>query len=397
MMLGLLLARAGITVIVVEKHADFLRDFRGDTVHPSTLEVLHELGILEDFLTRPHQEVREIGGKIGDTPVTVADFSHLPTHCKFIVLMPQWDFLDFLNTHASRNPGFELMMQTEVVGLIEENGRVTGVRAKRPNGEVEVRADLVVGADGRQSVVRERAGLEVEDFGAPIDVLWMRLSRRESDPSRTFGYVNRGHVFVMLNRGDYWQCAFVIPKAGFDALRQRGLPAFRQAIVQTVPFMHDRVDELTDWSAVKLLTVKVDRLKEWCRPGLLCIGDAAHAMSPIGGVGVNLAVQDAVAAANILWQPLRSGAVSEEDLARVQTRREFPTRVTQRIQIFMQNNVIGRALGAGKALEAPLALRLIARFAPLRRIPARIIAVGVRPEHVHSPDVQSAAPDASTT
>jgi 2-polyprenyl-6-methoxyphenol hydroxylase-like FAD-dependent oxidoreductase len=381
MMLSFLLARAGVEVVVLEKHADFLRDFRGDTVHPSTLEVLHELGILEDFLTRPHQEVREIGGKIGDTPVTVADFSHLPTHCKFIVLMPQWDFLDFLNTHASRNPGFELMMQTEVVGLIEENGRVTGVRAKRPNGEVEVRADLVVGADGRQSVVRERAGLEVEDFGAPIDVLWMRLSRRESDPSRTFGYVNRGHVFVMLNRGDYWQCAFVIPKAGFDALRQRGLPAFRQAIVQTVPFMHDRVDELTDWSAVKLLTVKVDRLKEWCRPGLLCIGDAAHAMSPIGGVGINLAIQDAVAAANILATPLRRGGPSLDDLRAVQRRRAFPTRVTQSAQVFLQERALGAALRTVNPFP-PLPIRLLQRWPVLRRIPARLVGIGVRPEHV---------------
>ena len=383
MMLGLLLARAGVRVTVLEKHADFLRDFRGDTVHPSTLEILHELGILEDFLRRPHQEVREIGGKIGDALVTVADFSYLPTHCRFIVLMPQWDFLDFLKSHASRYPGFELMMQTEVTDLIEQDGRVTGVRAKTRDAVIELRAALVVGADGRQSIVRQRAGLEVEHMGAPIDVLWMRLSRRPTDPERTFGYVNRGHVFVMLNRGEYWQCAFVIAKGGMDALREHGLPAFGREIVETVPFMQDRVEELSDWSAIKLLTVKIDRLKEWCRPGLLCIGDAAHAMSPIGGVGINLAVQDAVAASNILAGPLKRGAPSLEHLRAVQKRRMFATRLTQRTQMFLQDRVLSAALRTVNP-TLPLPIRLLRRWPVLRRIPARLVGIGVRPEHVRT-------------
>ena len=383
MMLGLLLARAGVRVTVLEKHADFLRDFRGDTVHPSTLEILHELGILEDFLRRPHQEVREIGGKVGDALVTLADFSHLPTQCRFIVFMPQWDFLDFLKSHASRYPGFELMMQTEVTDLIEQGGSVTGVRAKTPDAVIEVRAALVVGADGRQSIVRQRAGLEVEHMGAPIDVLWMRLSRRPTDPERTFGYVNRGHVFVMLNRGEYWQCAFVIAKGGMDALREHGLPAFGREIVETVPFMQDRVEELSDWSAIKLLTVKIDRLKEWCRPGLLCIGDAAHAMPPIGGVGINLAIQDAVAASNILAGPLKRGAPSLEHLRAVQKRRMFPTRLTQRTQVFLQDRVLSAALRTVNP-TLPLPIRLLRRWPVLRRIPARLVGIGVRPEHVRT-------------
>jgi 2-polyprenyl-6-methoxyphenol hydroxylase-like FAD-dependent oxidoreductase len=386
MMLGLLLARSGIRVLVLEKHADFLRDFRGDTVHPSTLEVLHELGILEAFLRRPHQEYPELGGKIGDTYVTIADFSHLPTRCRFIALMPQWDFLDFLKEHASLYPTFELMMEAEVIDLIEEDGRVAGVRARTTSGEIEVRADLVVGADGRQSIVRERGRLEVEDVGAPIDVLWMRMSRRPTDPDRTFGYINRGHVFVMLNRGDYWQCAFVIPKGGFETLREQGLPAFRRSIVETVPFMEDRVEQLNDWSAIKLLTVRIDRLKEWCRPGLLCIGDAAHAMSPIGGVGINLAIQDAVAAANILEGPLQRGALSLTDVRAVQRRREFPTRMTQRVQVFMQDRVLGPALRTQNP-SLPVAVQLLRRWPTLRRIPARLVGIGLRAEHVRTTDL----------
>jgi 2-polyprenyl-6-methoxyphenol hydroxylase-like FAD-dependent oxidoreductase len=381
MMLGLLLARSGIDVLVLEKHADFLRDFRGDTVHPSTLEVLHELGILDAFLKRPHQEYREIGGKVGDTFVTIADFSHLPTQCKFIALMPQWDFLDFLKEQARRYPTFDVVMQAEVTDLVTDGGHVAGIRARTPAGEIEVRADLVVGADGRQSLVRERAGLEIEDVGAPIDVLWMRMTRRESDPTTTFGYINRGHIFVMLNRGDYWQCAFVIPKGGHDALRQQGLPAFRSAIVETVPFMRDRVDELSDWSVIKLLTVRIDRLREWCKPGLLCIGDAAHAMSPIGGVGINLAIQDAVATANILEGPLQRGVPSLDDLRAVQKRRTFPTHMTQRAQAFMQNRVMGPALRTQNP-TLPLPVELLRRWPVLRRIPARLVGIGVRPEHV---------------
>jgi 2-polyprenyl-6-methoxyphenol hydroxylase-like FAD-dependent oxidoreductase len=385
MMLGLLLARAGIAVLVLEKHADFLRDFRGDTIHPSTLEVMHELGILEEFLQRPHQEVRTLGAQIGDAFLQVADFEHLPTHCRFVALMPQWDFLNFIAEQAKRYPGFQLEMEAEATALIEEGGLVTGLRAETPRGDLVVRADLVVGADGRHSTVREKAGLEISDFGAPMDVLWMRLSRRPTDPGQTLGRVDAGRIFVMLNREDYWQCAYVIPKGGFDQIRLDGLEAFRGEIERLAPYLSDRVSELGDWSDIKLLTVAVDRLRVWHRPGLLCIGDAAHAMSPIGGVGINLAIQDAVAAANILAPRLLQGTVNEDDLRAVQRRREFPTRATQQLQLFVQNRVIGQVLqGTGK-LSPPLAVRLLAQWPLLRRIPARLIGLGFRPEHVKLP------------
>jgi len=383
MMLGLLLARAGVSVVVLEKHADFLRDFRGDTIHPSTLEVIHELGLLDEFLKRPHQEVRQLTGRVAGESVTIADFTHLPTHCKFLALMPQWDFLDFVVEQARRYDTFELRMQTEVTALIEEGGRFVGVRVAAPTGEQDIRADLVVGADGRRSVVRARAGLTVDDLGAPIDVLWLRLSRRAGDPSQAFGYVEGGHVFVMFDRGDYWQCAFVIHKGGFDDLKQRGMDAFRETLASIVPSLRDRVGELRDWDDIKLLTVLVDRLRQWHRPGLLCIGDAAHAMSPIGGVGINLAIQDAVAAANILAGPLARGACSETDLARVQKRREWPTRVVQRVQVLAQERVIGPALSGKGPQQLPLALKLLRWFPMLRRIPARLVGVGLRPEHVN--------------
>jgi 2-polyprenyl-6-methoxyphenol hydroxylase-like FAD-dependent oxidoreductase len=385
MMLGLLLARAGIAVLVLEKHADFLRDFRGDTIHPSTLEVMHELGILEEFLQRPHQEVRTLGAQIGDAFLQVADFEHLPTHCRFVALMPQWDFLNFIAEQAKRYPGFQLEMEAEATALIEEGGLVTGLRAETPRGDLVVRADLVVGADGRHSTVREKAGLEISDFGAPMDVLWMRLSRRPTDPGQTLGRVDAGRIFVMLNREDYWQCAYVIPKGGFDQIRLDGLEAFRGEIERLAPYLSDRVSELGDWSDIKLLTVAVDRLRVWHRPGLLCIGDAAHAMSPIGGVGINLAIQDAVAAANILAPRLLQGTVNQDDLRAVQRRREFPTRATQQLQLFVQNRVIGQVLqGTGK-LSPPLAVRLLAQWPLLRRIPARLIGLGFRPEHVKLP------------
>ncbi len=381
-MLGFLLARQGVDVFVLEKHADFLRDFRGDTIHPSTLEIMYELGILDEFLKRPHQKVTELTGKVGSETVTIADFTHLPTHCHFLALMPQWDFLNFITEQAGRYPTFHLKMQAEVTDLIEVSGTVAGVRAKTPNGVLEIRAPLTVGADGRQSVVRERAGLEVIDLGAPMDVMWMRISRRPTDPAQTLGHFDRGKILFLINREDYWQCAFVIPKGTADEIRQRGLEAFRQGIVNLEPFLQDRIEELRDWKEVSLLTVTVDRLARWFRPGLLCIGDAAHAMSPIGGVGINLAIQDAVAAANILGPKLRQNNVTENDLQAVQRRRSFPTRATQRLQILIQNNVIRRILGRAETLSVPWPLKLLRRMPILRRIPARVIGLGFRPEHV---------------
>ena len=381
-MLGFLLARQGIEVVVLEKHADFLRDFRGDTIHPSTLEIMFELGILDEFLKRPHQKVTELGGKVGSETVTIADFTHLPTHCHFLALMPQWDFLNFITEQASRYPTFHLRMQAEVTDLIEVNGTVAGVRAKTPNGTLEIRASLIVGADGRHSVVRERARLKVIDLGAPMDVMWMRLSRRPTDPPQTLGHFDRGRILFLINREDYWQCAFVIPKGTADEIRQRGLEAFRQEIAALEPFLQDRIEELGDWKQISLLTVTVDRLARWSGPGVLCIGDAAHAMSPIGGVGINLAIQDAVAAANLLGPKLRQNNVTENDLEAVQRRRSFPTRATQRFQILIQNNVIRKILGSDKTLSAPWVLKLLQRWPVLRRIPARVLGLGFRPEHV---------------
>ena len=388
MMLGYLLARMGVDVVVLEKHADFLRDFRGDTIHPSTLEIMYELGILEAFLQRPHQEVHQLAGQIGSDTVQLADFTHLPTHSKFLGLMPQWDFLNFIVEQATRFPAFHLRMDAEVRELIEDDGRVVGVRARTPSGDLEVRADLTVGADGRHSVVRERAGLEVLNLGAPMDVLWMRMNRKPSDPEQTFGRFDTGRILVFLNREDYWQTAFVIPKGKADELRQQGLPAFRQELVRLAPFLQDRVNELREWDDIKLLTVAVDRLRRWFRPGLLCIGDAAHAMSPIGGVGINLAIQDAVATANILGERLRLGSVDEGDLQAVQTRRTFPTRATQRMQLFVQNNVIRRVLSGTKPLSAPWPAKLLDRWNFLQRVPARVIGLGFRPEHVRTPEVR---------
>ncbi len=386
MMLGFLLARMGVDVVVLEKHADFLRDFRGDTIHPSTLEVMYELGILDDFLRRPHQEVRQLKGQIGNETIAVADFTHLPTHCKFLGLMPQWDFLDFIAEQARRYPSFHLKMQAEVTDLIEEGGRVVGVRARSPEGMLEVRADLTIGADGRHSVVRERAGLSVLNLGAPMDVLWMRVSRQTTDPGQTFGRFDTGRIMVFLDREDYWQVAYVIPKDKADELRQRGLPAFRQELVRLAPFLENRVEELRDWDDIKLLTVAVDRLRRWFRSGLLCIGDAAHAMSPIGGVGINLAIQDAVATANILGERLRLGTVNEGDLEAVQERRTFPTRATQRLQLIVQNNVIRRVLDTTRPLTPPWPVKLLGRWKFLQRIPARVVGVGFRPEHVKTPE-----------
>jgi 2-polyprenyl-6-methoxyphenol hydroxylase-like FAD-dependent oxidoreductase len=384
-MLGFLLARAGISTVVLERHRDFFRDFRGDTIHPSTLQIMHELGLLDAFLKLPHQQIRALRVLVGDTEIQVADFSHLPTVCKYIALMPQWDFLNFLAEQGRRYPDFDLHMETEATDLIVESDRIVGLCAAGPGGPLEIRADLVVGADGRHSTVRERAGLAVTNLGAPMDVLWMRMSRHQSDPEQTGGFVNYGHLFVTLNRGDYWQCAFVIRKGGYDEVRAGGLDAFRAAIVKLAPYLADRVHELKDWDDIKLLTVAVDRLTRWWRPGLLCIGDAAHAMSPIGGVGVNLAVQDAVAAANILAAPLREGRLTTSNLAAVQRRRTLPMKVIQAIQIGVQGRIVDPLLDSEKPVTPPSALRLFNRFPFLRRIPARIVGIGVRPEHVRIP------------
>jgi 2-polyprenyl-6-methoxyphenol hydroxylase-like FAD-dependent oxidoreductase len=382
MVLGFLLARAGIDVVVLEKHADFLRDFRGDTIHPSTLELMHELGLLDEFLKLPHQKVEQLSGQIGDTRVVIADFTHLPTHCKYIALMPQWNFLDFLARQGRSYKSFDLHMRAEASDLIEEGGRVVGLVARTPEGPLEIRADLVVGADGRHSTLRERAGLKSDDYGAPMDVLWFRLPRNDSDQSETFGHIEAGMMLVMLDRGDYWQCAYLIAKGGFDRVKAEGLESFGKKVAAMSPFLADRVGELKGWDDIKLLSVTVDRLRQWWRPGLICIGDAAHAMSPIGGVGINLAVQDAVAAANLLAAPLRAGTVTDDDLAAIQRRRMLPVRLTQKLQLAVQKRLISRVLQGGQRIEAPSWLELLAVFPVLRRIPAYLVGVGFRPEHV---------------
>jgi 2-polyprenyl-6-methoxyphenol hydroxylase-like FAD-dependent oxidoreductase len=384
-MAGYLLARAGVQVVVLEKHADFNRDFRGDTIHPSTLELMYELGLLDEFLKQPHQELRELRAFVNGQAVPAADFTKLPTHCKFIAFMPQWDFLNFLSRHAKHFPTFQLRMETEVVDLLMEGARVTGVRAKTPRGEVEVHADLVIGADGRHSTIQGRSDLEQLHFGVPIDVLWMRISKKQGDPKQTFGFFQHGKLLVMLDRDDYWQCGFVIPKGGLDEIKGCGLQQFQNEIVTFAGFLRDRVTELDDWSKIKLLTVQVNRLRDWCCEGLLCIGDSAHAMSPAGGVGINLAIQDAVATANLLAEKLRRGPVHVDDLRKVQARREWPTRLIQAMQIFIHRRVVTGRTSNNKKASLPFVFRLLKWFPILRRLPARFIGMGPRPEHIHSP------------
>ncbi len=384
MMCGLLLARAGIDVWVLEKHKDFLRDFRGDTVHPSTLQIMDELGLLEKFLALPHQEVTEVTAEFGKESFKIADMSRLPTRAKFVALMPQWDFLAFLNEEARRYPNFHLTMEAEVTELLARRGRIVGVKVKTPEGTGDMLARLVIGADGRHSRVRDRAKLKVRDFGAPFDVLWLRLPVEPGDPTQPVGRFVNGTLFVMLYRGDYWQCAMVIPKGAFNDIRKEGLSGFHARLRTAAGFARDRVETIRSFDDVSLLTVKVDRLVRWARKGLLCIGDAAHAMSPVGGVGINLAIQDAVAAANILAPILVRRRPRLSELSRVQKRRTFPTRVVQRVQIFAQNNVLAKTIRNQATPRPPWPLYVLDRWKWLRQWPARFIGIGVRPEHVRT-------------
>ena len=381
MMLGYLLARRGVEVTVLEKHEDFFRDFRGDTVHPSTLELLRELGLLDEFLKLPHQQVESVGVAIGDSTFTVADFRHVPTHCKFVALMPQWDFLNFISDRAKRLSAFQLLMQHEAVDLLRDGERISGVVARNDGREVEIRADLVVGCDGRHSVTRHAAGLKVIEHGVPIDVLWFRISRNQGDPSQVLGNVNYGKVLILINRSDYFQAGLIIPKGSYDDIRARGIDAFRSGIRQIAPWLGERVNELRDWEQIKILTVQINRLQRWHLPGLLCIGDAAHAMSPAGGVGINLAIQDGVATANLLAGALREGELSEAVLAAVQRRREFPTRVTQAIQLLAHRGM-ARVFETSGPMHAPWQMKAVQRIPGIHRVLGYAVGVGARPEHV---------------
>ena len=389
MMLGFLLARAGVRVVVLEKHADFFRDFRGDTVHPSTLELMNELGLIDAFLKVPHQKIETLSALIGADRVHVADFRRLPTRCKFIALMPQWDFLNFLADQGRRYPTFDLRMNADAIDIIAQRGRIVGVAATTAEGPLSIHADLVVACDGRHSTLREKSGLQGDAFGSPMDVLWFRLSRQPEDGPETFGHIEAGRMMIMLDRGDYWQCAYVIAKGGWERIQAEGLAAFRASVLDLSPFLGPRVEELKAWSDVKLLSVQVDRLRRWWRPGFLAIGDDAHAMSPIGGVGVNLAVQDAVAAANQLAAPLRAGKTTDEDLQAIQARREFAVKLTQRGQLFIQNRLISQVLQGQARPQAPALMKLFNVFPMLRRLPARLVGLGVRPEHIHTPEAGS--------
>ncbi|MGY3482510.1 2-polyprenyl-6-methoxyphenol hydroxylase-like FAD-dependent oxidoreductase [Bradyrhizobium sp. USDA 4011] len=384
MMLGYLLGRAGVDVVVLEKHADFFRDFRGDTVHPSTLQVMDELGLIDGFLKLPHQDIQKLEGMFGGTSVRIADLSRLSVKYPFIAMMPQWDFLNFLRESGKRFPSLQVLMSAEATDLIRRGDAVAGVHVKTPDGPVEIEADLTIGCDGRHSIVREHAGLDVEEIGAPMDVLWFRVGRRREETENLFARIDDGKMMVTFDRGDYWQCAYVIAKGQYEAVKARGLPALLDDVLRLAPILKAGIADVKSFDDVKLLTVAINRLTRWTRPGLLCIGDAAHAMSPIGGVGVNLAVQDAVASANILAAKLAAGCPPEDELDAVRRRREFPVRVTQRMQVIAQNNIISAALKGGDQ-PVPFALRLITAMPWLQGLTARLVAIGVRPEHVHSP------------
>lgn len=386
MMLGFLLARAGVNVVVLERHEDFLRDFRGDTIHPSTLQVIDELGLIAEFLSLPHHKVDRVGAVFGEAELKLADFRTLPVEHRYIAFMPQWDFLNFIAEHASAYPEFELRMPCEALRLVVREGLVRGLVVRGPQGEEEIRADLVVAADGRDSTLRAQSGLPVRDLGAPMDVLWFRLERPADHPNQPLGRFLAGKILVMLDRGDYWQCGYVIPKGLLDGLREQPFEVFRRDLAKLLPGLEPQLQALRGWQAMHLLTVQVNRLEKWWLPGLLCIGDAAHAMSPVGGVGINLAIQDAVAAANVLAGPLLAGRVEAGDLQRIQRRRQWPTVATQRLQLAMQNRVISRVLHEKDQIEPPLALRLLQGLPFMRRLPARIIGLGILPEHVRTPE-----------
>jgi 2-polyprenyl-6-methoxyphenol hydroxylase-like FAD-dependent oxidoreductase len=386
MMLGYLLARGGVRTLVLEKHEDFLRDFRGDTVHPSTLEVMHELGLLEAFLKVPHQKLERISGWFGKQRIDIADFTGLKVHCPYIAFMPQWDFLNFLMAEGKRLPTLTVLMKTEATELLREDGRVVGITARTEQGTLDIRARLTVAANGRHSRLREQAGLALRDLGAPIDVLWFRIRRASHESDQTLTHVAEGRILITLDRGDYWQCAYVIPKGGAERIRQRGLDAFRADVAATGPELASYVQDIAGWDEVKLLEVKVNRLEQWSTSGFLCIGDAAHAMSPVGGVGINLAIQDAVATANLLGEALLQQRLTDDDLLKVQQRRLFPTRTTQAFQVTVQNRILDPVLSGGNArLEPPLPLRLLSRHRWLRGMAARAVGMGIRPEHVTWP------------
>jgi 2-polyprenyl-6-methoxyphenol hydroxylase-like FAD-dependent oxidoreductase len=383
-MLGFLLARAGIQVTVLEKHKDFFRDFRGDTIHPSTLELLHELDLLEKFLKIPHSQVTGLSAIVGGQRFLMSDFSHLSTHCKYIALMPQWDFLNFLSAEAARFPSFTLRMGWEATGLLQQDSAIVGVTANTPDGPVEVPATLTIGCDGRHAISREAANLPLFDYGVPVDILWLRIARQPSDPENALGYVNYGRFIILINRNDYFQVGYLIPKDAFPQIQQNGLPAFQQSIERIVPFLAGRTSEIDSWDKVKLLTIQVNRLREWSSPGLLCIGDAAHAMSPVGGIGINIALQDAVATANLLTESLLSDTLTEHNLASVQHYRQNAVRNTQRMQVFA-HRILHRLLRDTDPVKPPLALRIVTKIPGFEHLVGHFIGLGLQPQQIKTP------------